>query len=123
MPEHSLALNDWPADGTTLYTSGQILREYVAVATRPAVKSGLGLGQADALQNVRVLRARMRFVEENEKVNQRLTTLLDDIVCTGNQIHDANVVATMLVHGMETVVTVNIEDFARYEGYVRGLSP
>ena len=29
-------LNEWTAGGTTLCTSGQILREYLAVATRPA---------------------------------------------------------------------------------------
>jgi predicted nucleic acid-binding protein len=31
-------LDEWPAAGTTLYTSGQILREYLAVATRPLLK-------------------------------------------------------------------------------------
>jgi predicted nucleic acid-binding protein len=37
--EHRDALtimNGWAAGDTTLYTSGQILREYLAVATRPA---------------------------------------------------------------------------------------
>jgi predicted nucleic acid-binding protein len=29
-------LNNWPAGDTTLCISGQILREYLAVATRPA---------------------------------------------------------------------------------------
>ena len=49
--EHRDALtimDDWAAGGTTLCTSGQILREYLAVATRPANKSGLGLKSADA---------------------------------------------------------------------------
>lgn len=44
--EHDQAveiINDWPGRGTTLYTSGQIMREYLAVATRPAVRNGLGL--------------------------------------------------------------------------------
>ena len=43
----------------------------------------------------------------------------------GNQIHDANVVATMLVHGSETLVTGNRADFRRFEGLIRvvGLGP
>ena len=31
---------------------------------------------------------------------------------------DANVVAMMLVHGNRAVVTMNLEDFARFEGHV-----
>src|SRR5690625_4691600 len=36
--EHEAALqilNVWPASGMVLYTSGQLMREYLAVATRP----------------------------------------------------------------------------------------
>jgi predicted nucleic acid-binding protein len=112
------ALNDWPAAGTTLYTSGQILREYLTVATRPAEKNGLGLGQLDALKNARTLRSRMSFVEENAKVVQRLMALLDDVECAGKQIYDAHVVATMLTHGVDTIVTANVDDFTRYKDYV-----
>ncbi len=56
--EHHAALtilNDWPAGATTLCASGQILREYLAVATRPADRNGLGLKLSDALGNVRAM--------------------------------------------------------------------
>jgi predicted nucleic acid-binding protein len=36
------SLNVWPASGVVLYTSGEILRESLAVATRPVSQSGLG---------------------------------------------------------------------------------
>jgi predicted nucleic acid-binding protein len=36
----------------------------------------------------------------------------------GKQVHDANVIATMLAHGVGTVVTMNVTDFARFERYV-----
>ncbi len=126
--EHDQALkivNDWPGLGTTLYTSGQIMREYLAVATRPAEKNGLGLELADALANVRALRGRTSLLEEDGRVADRLLALLDDIACGGKQIHDANVVATMLVHGIETVVTINLDDFTRFGEHVRlvGLAP
>ncbi|HVT68089.1 MAG TPA: hypothetical protein VHF26_10100 [Trebonia sp.] len=48
----------------------------------------------------------------------RLLGLLADVQCAGKQVHDANVVATMLVHGIGTVVTINLVDFARFEKYV-----
>jgi predicted nucleic acid-binding protein len=120
--EHDQALkivNDWPGWGTTLYTSGQIMREYLAVATRPAEKNGLGLKPADALANVQALRGRTSLLAEDGKVADRLLALLGDISCGGKQIHDANVVATMLVHGIDTVVTINLDDFAKFGQHVK----
>ena len=45
--------------------------------------------------------------------------LLDAVECTGQQVHDANVVATMIVHGTETVVAMNVADLARFGDRVR----
>ena len=41
-----------------------------------------------------------------------------DCECNGEQVHDANVIATMLAHGVGTVVTMSVADFARFERYV-----
>ncbi len=119
--EHRDALtvvNDWAAGHTELCTSGQILREYLTVATRPADKNGLGLNLRDALGNVSAIRERTTLLTEDTKVADRLLGLLADVECRGKQVHDANVVATMLVHGVRAVVTLNLEDFARFEGHV-----
>ena len=122
--EHGDALetiNIWPASGMVLYCSGQILREYLAVATRPVDLNGLGMSRTDAVSNVRALRSRLNLLAEDVKVSDRLLQLLDAVDCTGKQLHDANVVATMLVHGIDTVVTINVGDFARFEDRVRVL--
>ncbi|MGH3170475.1 MAG: type II toxin-antitoxin system VapC family toxin [Trebonia sp.] len=119
--EHSDALailNRWSAGSTLLCTSGQILREYLAVATRPGEKNGLGLKPADAVGNVRAIRERTILLEEDSRVADRLKRLLEDVECGGKQVHDANVVATMLVHGVGTIVTMNSGDFARFTSYV-----
>lgn len=110
-----VVLDEWPAAGTVLYTSGQILREYLAVATRPADENGLGLARADAVANVRELRSRLTFLAEDDKVGDRLLHLIDSVECAGEQVHDANVVATMLVHGVGAIVTINRSDFARFD--------
>jgi predicted nucleic acid-binding protein len=47
-------------------------------------------------------------------VSERLLELLETVECAGKQVHDANVVATMLVHGIDTVVTRNVDDFVRF---------
>lgn len=119
--EHRDALtvvNDWAAKRTDLCTSGQILREYLAVATRPVEKNGLGLHLADAVGNVRAIRKRTTLLSEDSKVADRLLGLLTDVDCRGKQVHDANLVATMLVHGLGAIVTMNLEDFARFERHV-----
>jgi predicted nucleic acid-binding protein len=111
-------LNDWAAGHTDLCTSGQILREYLSVATRSPEQNGLGLNLADALGNVRAIRGRTTLLAEDSKVADRLLGLLADVECRGKQVHDANLVATMLVHGIGAVVTMNLEDFARFERHV-----
>lgn len=115
------SLNAWPRIGLTAYTSGQILREYLSVATRPVAHNGLGMDRRAALANVRQLRARLHLLAENEKVADRLMELLDAVECTGKQVHDANVVATALVHGIDTIITLNVGDFARFSGHLRAL--
>lgn len=119
--EHSdalMILNRWPGGNATLCASGQILREYLAVATRPADKNGLGLRPSEAADNVRAIRERTTLLAEDPRVADRLLRLLDDVECGGKQVHDANVVATMLVHGVGTVVTMNTGDFERFASYI-----
>jgi len=90
--------------GHHAYISGQVLREYLSVATRPLERNGLG--RADAMTNVRAFRARTRLLDESLKVADQLFALLDAIDCAGRQVHDANIVSTMLAHGITTLVTL-----------------
>ena len=120
-PEHRdalMVLNDWASANNGLCTSGQVLREYLAVATRPAERNGLGLKLPDALGNVRAIRERTTLLAEDARVAERLATLLADIECLGKQVHDANLIATMLVHGVGTIVTMNLGDFARFQRHI-----
>jgi predicted nucleic acid-binding protein len=112
------ALDSWPAAGTTLYTSGQILREYLVVATRPAEQNGLGLSPSDALTNSATLRKRLQMLDEDRRVADRLADLLSTVECAGKQIHDANMVATALVHGIGAIATLNTDDFDRFRAVI-----
>jgi hypothetical protein len=47
-----------------------------------------------------------------------LQELLTDVECSGKEVHDANVIATMLAHAVGTVVTMNLADSACFERYV-----
>ena len=111
-------LDEWPNLGIQLCVSGQILREYLVVATRGSEHNGLGLGVADALANVESFRERCRFLGETRQVASRLCDLLRSVGCTGKQIHGANLVATCLAHGVRSVLTANVGDFHRFGGQV-----
>jgi len=114
---HSVAheiLQTWPARDGGLCLSGQVLREYFVVATRPATANGLGLERSDALGNAAAFAARCRFLGEGPEVTERLWRLLQDIDCSGKQIHDANLVATALVYGVTKILTANSDDFVRF---------
>ena len=111
-------LNDWPNLGWRLCASGQILREYLVVATRPADVNGLGLAVPNALENVSAFRTRMRWLNERQPVARRLLSLVAETDCRGKQIHDANIVATALEHGVDRLVTANANDFRRFKGRI-----
>lgn len=111
-------LNEWPNQGVILATSSQVLREYLAVVTRPIDTNGLGLSGDDALANVAGFRGRMRLLVESEPVWDRLRALIATHDCKGKQVHDANVVATALVFGVAQLVTANIADFKRFESEI-----
>ena len=97
--------------GTTLVTSPQILREYLAVATRPGmIPSRPSL--ADLLANVMDIRGRCYPVDETTAVVDQLAILLSMIPTAYRRVHDANIVATMLAWGVPRLLTTNVVDFA-----------
>lgn len=125
-PEHARALavvEDWPREGSTLYASGQILREYLVVATRPVERNGLGMALGDALANSRSIRQRMQMLNEDRRVLDRLFELAAETGSWGKRLHDANVVATMLVHGVPSLATLNRGDFAGFNDRVELADP
>lgn len=93
--------------------SPQVLREYLAVAAR-ASSAGGRMQLADALENVESFRSAMHILEEGSASLDQLTELLHQIPTAGRRVHDANIVATMLAHGIQRLVTHNTADFARF---------
>ena len=102
--------------GFHLALSGQILREYLAVGTRPVEANGLGLTVPDAVANVEQFLEFANLFEETEEVALRLRELAKNFDVRGPRLHDANIVATMLVHRIPVLVTQNSKDFIGFGG-------
>ena len=57
-------------------------------------------------------------LEDGPEVTTRLLALLQEIPAGGRQIHDANIVATMLPHGERRLLTFNTADFRRFGDHI-----
>ena len=102
--------------GFHIALSGQVLREYLAVATRPVDSNGLGLAVSDAIANLESFLEFAKVFDETEAVARRLREIASTCGVYGKHIHDANIVATMQVHQISVLVTQNRKDFARFMG-------
>lgn len=100
-------LQYWPARGIELFVNGQVVREYLVVATRPLQVNGLGLSSANAHSNMRAILGRSHVLDETSRVVECLLAMVRKHGITGKRIHDVNIVATAVAHGMDWILTDN----------------
>ena len=100
-------------DPEPLRISRQVIREYLAVVTRPQTWP-VAITRGDALDDVSRLIGSFEILEDGPVVTESLVGLCREVPAGGRQIHDANIVATMLAHGERRLLTLNVSDFRRY---------
>ena len=88
--------------GMELWISCQVLREYLATL----------------ITQVHSFATRFQVAEDNSQVTQQLLVLTEQVALGGKQVHDANLVATILVYGIPSLLTNNTDDFARFSGVI-----
>lgn len=96
-----------------LRISRQVLWEYLAVVTRPQAWP-VAISRDDALDDLNRFAAAFEVLEDGPVVTDRLIALCRQTPVGGKQIHDANIVATMLAYGERRLLTFNTADFRRY---------
>lgn len=96
-----------------LWISRQVLREFFAVVSRPNILATQAT-QTEIQAVLRSLERRYCLAEENSLVTEQLFLLLDQVSVGGRQIHDANIVATMLAFDIRRLATYNVSDFRRF---------
>ena len=105
-------------EGISLVLNSQVIREFIAAATRPAPNTSPPPIEP-ILENVRRIRTSFVVLDEFAATIDRLIELLKSIPTYGKQVHDANIVATMLTHGVSTLLTHNTADFARFTSLIQ----
>jgi predicted nucleic acid-binding protein len=100
--------------GEQLHIVPQNLIEFWNVYTRPLERNGLGHAAAEAEAEVNRLKAFFSLLPDTSEIYQEWERLVVVYAVRGVNVHDAKLVAAMLVHGLTHVLTFNISDFARY---------
>lgn len=72
------------------------------------------MSATDALDDVLWMLNTFQILGDGPAVTNRLMALCREVPVGGRQIHDANIVATMLAHGEQRLLTFNASDFRRY---------
>lgn len=116
---HHAALDLLNHDTRRLAVTSQIVREYLAVSTRPVEANGLGMEGAKAVANVQVLLEDMALLPENAECSERVMGLVRQGRALGKQVHDANVVAVAVSHRAGVIVTDNVRHFDRFSDLIQ----
>ncbi len=123
-PEHArarMAVARLRAQGPVAVTR-QILREYLAATTRPQSWSR-ALTLTEATADTDTFIRRFAVLEDGQAVWDELMGLTRSFSFGGKQVHDANIVATMLAHGETRLLTFNAADFRRFVPLIEVVAP
>jgi predicted nucleic acid-binding protein len=101
-------------EGFGLCISSQIAREYLVVLTRGDVFER-SFTPEEAIHELDAILSVFALLDESGRSVSHLSDLMRHYQIRGKSIHDANIVATMLAHGVKRLATYNSEDFRKFE--------
>lgn len=118
-PQHPLVQTTFETlsiRGDDLYITTQNIAELWNVATRPIANNGLNLPPADVSQMFQqAIEPFCVVITERDTLPAEFRRLLLHYGLVGKQVHDARLVAMMLVWQIDSILTLNDRDFRRYE--------
>lgn len=100
--------------GEELCIAPQNLIEFWNVYTRPVERNGLGHTVTEAETEVNRLKALFPLLLDLPAIYGEWERLVIAHAVMGVNVHDARLVAAMLVHGLTHILTFNTADFRRF---------
>jgi predicted nucleic acid-binding protein len=99
-----------------LLITSQNVAEFLNVATRPVVNNGLAMAPDRAIDLFqREIESICSVLTETDLMHSVFKRLIAKYGVVGKQVHDARLVAMMLVWQVENLLTLNDRHFRRYE--------
>lgn len=96
--------------------------EVWVVTTRPKAVNGLGMTPSRASRYLSKANSTFPILPDRPGIHREWQRLVLEHGVSGKQAHDTRLVAAVIVHGIQTIVTFNGSDFQRYAG-IRVLHP
>jgi hypothetical protein len=84
------------------------------VGTRPEASNGLGFASGQMETYLQSFAELFPLLKDERAVIDRWQTLVIQYDVKGKQAHDTRIVAAMLRHGLDRLLTFNTADFERY---------
>jgi predicted nucleic acid-binding protein len=78
---------------------------------------------SEALRDVDWFVSEFDILEYGPGVTRQLVELCREVPVAGRQVHDANIVATMLAHAEQRLLTFDQDDFLRYGDRISLVDP
>lgn len=82
--------------------------------TKPVANNGYGLSITEALTAVDIIEDEFFLLEDLTECFSQWKRLVRSNGVMGKNVHDANLVASALAHGLRHIATLNERDFRRY---------
>lgn len=108
------ATNTLLGRGEELWLAPQNLIEFWNVYTRPVERNGLGHTVTEAETEVNRLKELFPMLLDLPAIYGEWERLVIAHAVMGVNVHDARLVAAMLVHGLTHILTFNTADFRRF---------
>jgi predicted nucleic acid-binding protein len=118
-PQHAVigqALHALVGQRVRLCYTSQTLAEFWNASTRPLDKNGFGLSVQETDRLAGVIERDFELLPDSREVHDRWRALLVSHNIQGVQVHDTRLAASMYVHGVMQLLTINAKDFRRFEG-------
>lgn len=116
------AIDALHANGHVLVLVPQVIYECWVVATRPGDVNGLELEASRVDQMISEWMEIFTLLRDERQVFRFWRELVTQRDVRGKHAHDARLVAAMLRHGVEAILTFNASDFRKFPG-IQALSP
>ena len=105
------------AEDVELWISRQVIREYLVQATHPnTFATPLTIEQVT--NQIQTILSLFRVADDTAEVTAQLMALLKEAPTSGKQIHDANIVATMIAYDIQRLATFNPDHMKRFAAHI-----
>lgn len=96
-----------------IFINNQVIREYLSTLTKQNIVK-VAIPKEELINDINNFNTNFIVLNEDRLVLEKLLELFKNYQFGGKQIHDANIVATMMANGIRDLFTHNVSDFIKY---------